>query len=62
MLPQVGVGGATPKPKKLKLASTRMAVAVQRLLITRISPRILGKIWDRTILFLFAPRARTASI
>src|SRR5690606_41866386 len=30
MLPQLGHGGCTPRPRKLRLASVRMAVAIQR--------------------------------
>ncbi len=36
MLPKVGVGGGTPTPKKLKLASSLIAVPSQSVLITRI--------------------------
>jgi hypothetical protein len=44
MAPQLGVGGRTPRPMKLKLASTMIAVATQRVPMTRISPKILGSI------------------
>ena len=43
MAPQLGVGGLTPNPIKLRLASTIMAVATQRVPITKISPKILGR-------------------
>jgi hypothetical protein len=57
IFPQVGVGGATPNPKKLKLASTLIAVDVHRLLMTNISPSILGVICFTTILEALAPIA-----
>lgn len=42
MLPQVGTGGGTPNPMKERFASMRMAVAVHKVPITRISPKTLG--------------------
>src|SRR5690606_15831791 len=42
MLPQLGHGGCTPRPRKLKLASVRMAVAIQRVDMTEMGPKMLG--------------------
>jgi hypothetical protein len=55
MFPKVGVGGGTPTPKKLKLASSLIAVPIQRVLITRVSPKMLGKIWRMTMRKSLAP-------
>ena len=44
MTPQSAVGGWVPSPRKLRLASNRMAVAIQRVDITIMSPAIFGKI------------------
>lgn len=45
MLPQVGVGGETPSPIKLKLASMRMAEAVNTPASTTVSPTRPGRMW-----------------
>ena len=42
--PQLGVGGCTPKPKKLKLDSTKMAEATPKVAETKIGAKLLGKI------------------
>jgi len=47
MLPKVGVGGGTPTPKKLKLASSLIAVPSQKVLITRISPKMIRQRFQR---------------
>jgi len=43
IFPHVGMGGLTPNPRKLRAASIRMAVAIQRVPITIIGPEIFGK-------------------
>ena len=43
MFPQLAVGGCIPKPKKLRLASTLIAVASHSVATTRISLAPLGK-------------------
>src|SRR5438309_582152 len=61
MLPQVGVGGETPSPMKLRLASIRIAPAARSPLSTTISPRMLRRMWPARIRQAPAPTARAAS-
>src|SRR5262249_19943330 len=49
IFPQVGVGGETPRPIKLRLASMRMADAVNTLASTTVSPSKLGKMCRKTM-------------
>ena len=42
MLPQVALGGGTPKPRKERLDSVRMAPATPRVAETRTGPSALG--------------------
>ena len=43
MFPQVGVGGPIPSPRKLKLASVRIAAPSRKLARTMIGATMLGK-------------------
>jgi len=43
MLPQLGVGGVIPSPKKLRAASLKIAFDIHSVATTMISPIILGK-------------------
>jgi hypothetical protein len=61
MFPQVGMGGFTPNPRKLKAASIRMAVAIQRLPMTMIGPEMLGITWKKRIPASLLPISRAAS-
>ena len=60
--PQLGVGGLTPNPMKLRFASWRMAVAIQRVPTTRISLAMLGRMWTKMMRKSLIPRARAAWI
>src|SRR5690606_4357827 len=60
MLPQLGVGGCTPRPRKLKLASVRMAVAIHKVDMTEMGPRMLGMMWRRMMRASLTPMARHA--
>ncbi len=44
MFPQLGLGGCTPTPKKLKEASVRIAVAIPKVALTKIGEMTFGKI------------------
>gem|GEM_PF-6261911 len=61
MLPQVGIGGCAPKPKKLSPASSNIADAKFEDASTNIGPMILGKICRVMIRVLLKPRDRAAS-
>ena len=49
MLPQVACGGWTPKPRKLRLASVRIASGMPRTAVTIIGAAALGRIWRKMI-------------
>jgi len=61
IIPQVGVGGWMPSPRKLRLASSRIAVAIQRVDMIIISPATFGKICFDTIPQFDRPVALLAS-
>ena len=48
MLPQEGVGGATPMPMKERKASVKMALGTAKVRVTRITPIVLGIMWRST--------------
>ena len=60
MVPQLGVGGFTPMPTKLKPASIKMAEAKSEAAITIMGPMIFGKICLMMILALLYPNPRAA--
>src|SRR5258707_6023005 len=62
MLPQVGIGGCAPNPKKLSPASNKIAEAKFDEASTNIGPTILGKICLLMIRVLLNPKERAASI
>ncbi len=43
--PQLGSGGGTPSPRKLRLASVRIAPAMPKVAATMIGPKALGSRW-----------------
>ena len=43
MLPQLALGGWVPRPRKLKVASRRTAVATHKVSTTTIEPAMLGR-------------------
>src|SRR3989442_5683374 len=45
MAPQEGVGGWTPRPRKLKKASNRMACGIPKVAWTMMGPSALGRMW-----------------
>ena len=49
MLPQVGAGGGTPRPRKDSALSVMMAFAIPSVAATMIGETTLGKIWRRII-------------
>ncbi len=61
ILPQEGIGGCTPKPRKLKPASIKMAEAKLAAEITITGLIILGKICFVIILKSLYPNALPAS-
>src|SRR4030095_15249013 len=60
MLPQLGVGGGMPSPRKDRLASVRMAVAMYRVPTTTSAYRALGNTWRAITRSCPLPRARAA--
>src|SRR6184192_1382395 len=61
MAPQEGVGGWTPRPRKLKKASNRMACGIPKVAWTMMGPSALGRMWRERILLGRVPLARAAS-
>ena len=59
--PQEGVGGGTPRPRKLRKASKRMAIGTPMVAWTIIGPSAFGRMCRKMILFALAPPARAAS-
>ena len=60
ILPQLGVGGCTPNPRKLKPDSIKIAPAIPRVAFTNTGPTALGIKCLLMILKLEAPSARSA--
>ncbi len=60
MFPQLGFGGCTPNPRKLRPASRSTAVASPIVAVTKTGARALGRICRKMILRLPAPRLRAA--
>ena len=60
MLPQLGIGTCTPKPKKLSPASVRMALAMPKLAATVMGATTLGRMWRMIIHFCSTPTAWAA--
>ncbi len=60
-LPQVGVGGCTPKPKNDNADSSRIDRPTARVAETAMGPTALGMIWRTMRRALRAPSARAAS-
>src|SRR3989454_8734544 len=58
--PQDVVGGWTPRPRKLKKASKRMACGTPKVAWTMIGPNALGRMWRDRVLFGRGPEARAA--
>ena len=48
MLPQDGVGGATPMPMNDRNASVKMTVGTANVSVTRITPMVFGIMWRST--------------
>ena len=42
IFPQLGIGGCTPSPRKLKLDSSKIAPAIPKVALTRTGPIALG--------------------
>ena len=61
MLPQVGVGGWTPKPRNDSNDSVRMACVTKSVTVTMIGPRQFGSMWRKMMRAVDAPLARAAS-
>ena len=62
MFPQVGVGGWTPNPRKLRDDSRMMAFPTASVAPTTMGPMALGRICRVMSLRLLAPRLRAASM
>src|SRR5438309_8970631 len=61
MAPQEGVGGGTPRPRKLRKASKRIAMGMPMVAWTISGPRAFGRMWRKMILLALAPPERAAS-
>src|SRR5262245_66229878 len=55
MPPQVGISGGTPSPRNDRLASARMAVAMEKVAITIAAASRFGRIWRETTQVVPAP-------
>src|SRR5688500_5585048 len=60
MAPHSGVGGAGPRPRKLRPLAVRIAVAIRRLVWTINGAVMLGKMWLSISRVAPAPEARAA--
>src|SRR5688572_9218514 len=60
--PQLGVGGWVPRPRKDRVASTMIEVAIPRVVVTMIGARQFGSTWRKRIQGSRTPRARDASM
>ena len=60
-MPQLGVWGGTPAPRKLRLASTMMASAKMNVACTITGAKVLGAMWRSMILQVGVPMAFAAS-
>ena len=49
MFPQEGAGGCAPRPMKLSVASSRIAVPTQIVVITISGPEMLGSTWRKIV-------------
>lgn len=61
IFPQDGAGGGTPRPKKLRPASDKMAEATPSVAETKSGEIALGRIWRNITRVGFAPSAVAAS-
>ena len=61
MLPQLGVGGCTPRPRKLSPASSRIAFAMPNVAATITGARAFGSMWRKMMRPFDAPTVRLAS-
>src|SRR2546428_7423421 len=59
--PQLGVGGWVPRPRKLRVASTMIDVAMPSVVVTMMGARQFGRTWRKRIQGSRTPRARQAS-
>ena len=62
IVPQLGVGGRTPRPRKLSPASTPITSGTSILATINTGPITLGRICKRRMRYVLAPIARCASI
>ena len=62
MLPQLAMGGWTPRPRNERPASIRMAVATMNVALTTNGPMTPGRIWRKMVRRAFTPTARAASM
>ena len=60
MFPQLGVGGWTPMPRKLRADSVRIAPATPSVAVTRTDAIAFGRIWRKMIRRSPAPITRAA--
>ena len=61
MLPQLGLGGCVPMPRKLSDASSRMAEATHSVISTTMGAAMLGTMWRKMITGVLTPTATAAS-
>src|SRR5262245_20199685 len=61
MLPQLGLGGGSPRPRKLRPASARMTPAIPTVAWTMTGPAMLGRRWRTRMRSELAPAARAES-
>src|SRR3989454_11460493 len=59
--PQLGGGGWVPRPRKLRVASTMIDVAMPSVVVTMMGARQFGRTWRKRIQGSRTPRARQAS-
>src|SRR5687768_13076823 len=60
MEPQLAVDGGTPRPRKLKVDSIRIAEAMPNVAATNTGARVLGRTWRKIVRKSVAPKALAA--
>ena len=61
ILPHSAVGGCAPRFRKLSPASSIIIVPMSSMAVTRIGPRIFGRICRRIICMELSPESRAAA-
>ncbi|MNW02331.1 hypothetical protein D3C71_1980990 [compost metagenome] len=60
MPPQLGISGSTPRPRNVRLDSSRMLLATFSVIKMMTGPMMLGRMWWQTMARSRTPKARAA--